>query len=522
MKKTMIFRKLASLLLIGGLLGSCSEDALDNVNFDKDHPHDVQAKFILTDAITSTAFSSVGGDFSLYASVYIEHEAGVWNQLYNAETRIGEPTVSSTFNNGWGSTYETIRGLKEIILKTSEGGSEEGNNVTGGIAKVLLAYNIGLLTDLFGDVPYYQSAIFKEDGTPMYMQPAIDKQADLYAEIQKLLDEAIADLPKGDENIVAGLVGSQDLIYKGSASLWVKAAYGLKARYLMHTLYKSSDRNGDLNKIIDYVSKSFADSSEELAFKSYDGSANINPLFGISYARDMQGVSKSLAEKFKTLNDPRGDQAFMDYDFVPITIDEAVSMAAPNGECDQVQFEYPISMAEYGPTTPTLLLSYHEVMFLKAEAEARLGKTANAQASLENAIVAAFANLERSLNSTNDYWGLGAAIDLSQGVASDYFNNSVLTRFNTNPVKEVMLQKYLAFYGASGESTEAYSDYRRLRALGEGDYITLANPSNAKGRFPLRFPYGSSDVIANRNIKEAYGNGQYVYTENVWWAGGNR
>ncbi len=46
-----------------------------------------------------------------------------------------------------------------------------------------------------------------------------------------------------------------------------------------------------------------------------------------------------------------------------------------------------------------------------------------------------------------------------------------------------MLQKYLAFYGASGESTEAFNDYRRLKALGEEDFIGLANPLNAQNNF---------------------------------------
>jgi len=81
---------------------------------------------------------------------------------------------------------------------------------------------------------------------------------------------------------------------------------------------------------------------------------------------------------------------------------------------------------------------------------------------------------------------------------------------------------HLAFYGASGEATEAFNDYRRLKALGEEAFIGLANPLNAQNKFPLRFPYGNSDVSANPNIKTAYGDGSYIYTENVWWAGGTR
>ena len=56
-----------------------------------------------------------------------------------------------------------------------------------------------------------------------------------------------------------------------------------------------------------------------------------------------------------------------------------------------------------------------------------------------------------------------------------------------------------------------------MKGLGE-DFIQLKNPKS----FPLRCPYGNSDTTTNAEVKAAYGNGQYVYSENVWWAGGSR
>ena len=79
------------------------------INKDPNHTQDVQAKFILADVITSTAFSNVGGDFSIYGSAYIEQEVGVHNQLYRAEIRNGEPSASATFNNVWSNVYTSLR-----------------------------------------------------------------------------------------------------------------------------------------------------------------------------------------------------------------------------------------------------------------------------------------------------------------------------------------------------------------------------------------------------------------------------
>ena len=106
---------------------------------------------------------------------------------------------------------------------------------------------------------------------------------------------------------------------------------------------------------------------------------------------------------------------------------------------------------------------------------------------------------------------------ITEKEAEEYFDKNVKPLFTANPLREVMIQKYLAMLGAFGESTECYNDIRRMKALKE-DFVKLSNPKP----FPLRAPYGDSDVLANPKVKEAYGNGQYVYSDPVWWAGGNR
>ena len=90
-----IWKRILFLALGFTALASCSEDAMDRVNEDNDHTTSAPAKFVLADVITSTAFSNVGGDLNTYFSVYTEHTVGVDNQLYNAEIRNGEPSVSS-------------------------------------------------------------------------------------------------------------------------------------------------------------------------------------------------------------------------------------------------------------------------------------------------------------------------------------------------------------------------------------------------------------------------------------------
>lgn len=528
MKKYKSIGKLLAFSFLTAItISSCTEDAMDKVNKDPNHPETAPAKFLVTDLGVSTAFSTVGGDFSLYSSVYIEHEVGIGNQLYRAETRNGEPSIATTYNNAWISLYANIKNAKIAIKKCQEDAVDKGNVLTEAIAKILLAYNGAIAADMFGDTPFDETGILNPDGTPAYMQPKINTQQAIYNEVQTNLDDAITLLDNGNakDNGLSGAIGAKDLIYgkdvKTQAALWLKAAYALKARYTMHLLNRSSDKTTDLRNILTYVSKSFQSPDEELKLAIYDGDAQINPLYGFSASRNSFGASQSLIDKFVERNDPRTYQSFNNPDQeVQATNLEEIN-PAPNGTPFEAQYEYGTSIACWSATTPTQLLSYHELKFIEAEALCRLeGGSTNAENALKKAIVAAFANLSYTIEDGLASWNMKGSSTLTQEVAENYFDNEVKPLFKADPLKETMIQKYLAFFGAAGESVEAYNDYRRLKAEGK-DFVTLKNPLNTN-KFPQRLGYGADDVIANPAIKAAFGDGQYVYTEPVWWAGGTR
>lgn len=522
-KSTLVYS--LSVLFFAG----CSENTMDGINNNNNNPLNTEAKFLITELETGTAFSAVGGDLSTYASVYMEHEVGSHNQMYNAELRNGEPTSSTTYNNTWESAYANIKKAKLVIKKCSPGGPEEGSDVTLGIAKVLLAYNAAILTDLFGDVPYSQAGVLDEDGLPVYWQPVLDKQESIYADIFKNLDEAIVLFEGEKDKGVYGAVGKKDFIYGGDPELWKKATYGLKARYKMRLLERSTNKTQDLNNILDYISESFESADEELKYAIYDGSSQTNPLAAFSDARGALAASKSFAEKLKERNDPRYSQIYMKYSYSTGEFSSVTDMSklrlAPNGDDEhliETQLEeYDVNVTDNSYAAPTQLLSYHELLFLKAEALARIGTDIPAaETALKDAITAAFANLQNSIVSTVDAYSGVKKANLSSTVSDAYFVADVKALFDAAPLKEIMVQKYLAFMGASGESIEAYNDYRRQLAAGE-TFVILANPYNVT-KFPLRFVYGNSDVLANPNIGGIVGDGTYVYKEKVWWAGGTR
>lgn len=522
------FKVYSSALLLTGVLFACSEDTMDGINRDNDHTQDAPAKFLLTDVITSTAFSNVGGDLNAYMSSYVEHEVGIYNQLWNAETRTSEVTSATTFNNTWINLYSNLKNARIIIEKCSEGGQQAGNYTTKGMGEVLAAINSALLTDAFGDTPFSEAALPLKNGKPQFMNPKIDKQEDIYKSIFQYLDDAIADLPKGDTHVSGGPT-TQDLLYKGDADKWLKLAYGLKARYTMRLLNKSTDKTADLENILEYIDKSFTGTADEAAFAVYDGS-NINPSYDFFDSREYMAASESMWKKLVDRNDPRLHRVYVDKLVVnggvsgcnQLETDGSTELMAPNGEPLQKQRYYNTSIFGLAQTAPTLIMSYHELLFLKAETLQRLGKPADeVEAALKEAVIAGIVNTERSVDAAlnNDTYAItpNNQGEITATIAEDYFDNEIRPKFTANALKEIMIQKYIALWGASGESVETYNDVRRLKAEGN-DFYDLENT----GGFPLRCPYGAEDTTANPNVASAYGNGQYVYSEQVWWAGGSR
>lgn len=506
-------------------LAACSEKALDEVNKDLDHAPDAEAKFVFADVCTATAFTVVGGDFNTYLGVAVEHWGGVHNQLYSADQRRGEWISSSCFNNNWVGIYNTIKNARVVIAKTEDDApfaGDAGNKALNGAAKVLLAYNSAVLTDLFGDTPYSEAGDYFAHPTPK-----IDKQEDIYKEIKTLLDEAIDQLT-GEKTLG---IGGFDFIYGGNAPKWLQFAYGLRARLALHTILRASDKNAVYDQILSDIENSFASTDAQAQFAAYDGDANCNPLFSFWYSREAIAASGSLAEKYLERNDPRASMIYCypwDCSFDPNDPEEEFE-PVPNGEGEELQEAYTDDIYLYAISAPTFLLSYSELQFIKAEVLARKGSNEEARDAAAAGIAAAFEAVNTNVESAlgfMDSWGYGvygpdySGPMLSEEDAAEY-SNAVLGELSGEELLgEIMVQKYLAFHGANGGSVEAYNDIRRLMAEGK-NYITLANPKNAT-KFPLRLGYGSSDTTTNPNVQSAFGDGTYVFSEKVWWAGGSR
>src|SRR5690606_5682817 len=98
------------------------------------------------------------------------------------------------------------------------------------IAQIMMAYNLAIATDGWGEVPYTEAFKGLEN-----INPEFDKQSTLYPEIQRLLDDAILNMGKATNTFTYPV---KDYIYgslgaAASRAAWVKTAYALKARFAL-------------------------------------------------------------------------------------------------------------------------------------------------------------------------------------------------------------------------------------------------------------------------------------------------
>ena len=499
---------------------ACSEKKMDEINKDNGHTLNSNAKFILPDLELRLAQNVVGGDFNTYFECYCEQETGTWNQLYNAERRSAEVTSSSTFNNSWQTVYNGILNAKTMIAKTEEGGTDVDDMLIKGIGKIMLAYYASVATDVWGDTPYSQAGDYEN-----FKAPKADKQEDIYKDIMAKLDTAILCLSPTPTNTVAGF----DLIYGGKAEKWIMFANALKARYTLRLIGRATDQTKALNDVLDFVARSF-ESAADQAVITYDGN-NQNPVFDLNWSIDAMSSSKSMYDKLMARQDPRAERVYFDAGgWYHYSSEDVAEMLPEVGKPEQCQYVYPYDVFRFAEVAPIYIFSYMELCFIEAEAYARLNKLDEAEKALEEGIKEAFANLEINVAGAMNaptllaYDGLEDISEeaLTKEDAANYYATSVAPLFDADPIKEIMIQKYIAMWDANGGSVETYNDVRRIKFIDNPkDIYEFQHPQSDK--FPLRAPYGNDDVVNNPNITPLYTDGgRYVFTENVWWAGGTR
>lgn len=438
------------------LLTSC-EKFLD-VNTDPNNPTEVTPALLLTSAESYLAYT-MGGDINRYAGLFVQHYAGVQGQaqeefdIYN----FGDDDTNNFWRFG---IYAGALGDLDLLIKESE---ENGSPYYAGISKILMAYGIGVMADLFGPVPYSEAFQLTENTAPAY-----DNQQDVYNAIQALLDEGVSDLGATTSTFTPG---ADDLIFNGDLAAWTRFATFLKVKY--YNRLSVQDPGGSATSILNLLgpdTKAFVETGDEATYVFLTTPNATNPLFQFEQQRGQIAVSKTTLDDIMVpLADPR----------IPLYADTIATggyTGAPNGTTvqDQPHLVFSgIGSFYESAASPVVLGSLFEQKFIEAEAALRANDRARAHAAFIDAINANF-----------EFLGIVDA-------AADYLaNTDVDPGENDLTLENIMTQKYIAMFSQGAES---WTDWRRTGFPG----LTASTGNLTSGVIPVRFPYPESEFTLN-------------------------
>jgi hypothetical protein len=400
-----------------------------------------------------------------------------------------------TIDGNWSGFYSgELEDFATIIQQTDP---TEAPNLVGP-ALVMKSWTYGVMTDIWGDIPYADANQGTANFTPKY-----DRQEDVYNGLFTDLTAASTMLAGGG----AGY-GSADPIYSGDAAKWQRFANSLRLRFALRLTKVNAEkaRSEAAAAIAAGVFTSNADNA--LLHWPGDGT-NDNPFFNTFRTRDDQHVSQTLVDTLKSLyisiagNDTIFDPRLAVYaDPIISALPDTVYVGAPNGLQDDDAIAIGITNTsrvgeQYRQRdTPSILMTYAEVLLGEAEAAAR-GWTAGDPAAL----------YAEGIRASMRYNGIDDA------VIDAYIASPRVAYNQATGLTQIALQKWIALYA---QGADAYAEYRRsgVPNLQPGPAV-VTDPKIVARR--LTYPLAEQS-FNNENLQAAIAaQGGASLNDRVWW-----
>lgn len=451
--KSIIAIAAAGLVLFG--TSSCKK-FLEGYDEDPNNPTEVTPDLLLSTSQVATAYV-YGSDYARYSDMWVQHQAGTDRQF----SAIGSYTITeSDMDNIWrfnayGGGMEDLHGLM----------NSAGNTAYQGIASILMAANLGLLTDGFGDIPY-SDAFQGADNT----KPTYDSQQDIYNTIISLLSGAGAQLDAES----ALYPGADDLMYGGDLDKWKKAANALLARYYLHLANNDASNYQKALDAIDAGAFESNDDDLEVPFGSLEVEHNIWFQF-LEQRPGYISMGKYFIDQLNALSDPR-------LAVYATQNDMGVYEGAAPGDATSSSFSI-LGSAYASEDSPIPVMTYVEQKFIEAEAAFNTG------------------DMSRAATAYND--GVAASLDKFGIDDPTYLATNASETSGSITLEKIMMQKY---YGMLTQF-ESWTDYRRTG-------IPAITPASGSA-VPTRFLYPLSERLYNKDNVD--NEGTITIYQKLWW-----
>jgi len=325
-----------------------------NVNPAKASQIAVANKFAATQLYTSGSRYENWRTSLIYQSTLIQHfssTAGYWS----GDRYFRNDGYSTSL---WDRNYpEAVKMIEDIKAQlTSEGNS--GSEM--GMTRILRVFIYSRLTDLHGDVPYSEAGQGYTNGI---LKPKYDAQQDIYMDMLKELEEAVAQIGSSTT------LGNSDIMFKGDTAKWKAWGNSLMLRLAMR-----------LTKADSATAKAWA----EKAVAAGTMTSN-DHIAHVPHTNGPEGINQNgHGEVFDADGNPRISKTFADWlkddPRLPIlaarrsdgSTNPADLIGMPNGSTgatvpDTSIYAEPNRNVITGKDAPMVFQTYAEVRLLKAE-----------------------------------------------------------------------------------------------------------------------------------------------------------
>lgn len=470
-----------SILVLSATFVGCSSDLDINRDPDSLDPSRAPLSAQLPAGITGI-IGSEGASFAIIGGMWSQY----WTQsnAANQYKQIDNYSISTSDYNGvWNGMYDGLGDIRNVKRRALA----EGNWNYYLIATTLEVQASQVLTDFYGSIPY------KEANNSSILEPKFNTGEEVYTYMIEDLNDALSKplaASKGD------VPGKDDLIFQGNMANWTKFANTLKLKIFMRQNYSSRKAIADAG-----IQQMIAAGTQFLTVDAgmaqfTDAPDQSNPLYEynnrkLNVATNLR-MSTTLASFFDANLDTRKAKYYL------------AGNSLNQGDYNSTAGAGTIAIVSLSPTTPALLMSKEESLFLQAEAMERYNGGTGAKALYDAAVNANFTR-----------YGLSGALF----VAGPYAYPTAGTL--ENKIEAIIVQKWIASFPGNG--FEAFFEKNRTGypktsavAQSDGNYvpgqIVYAKNGTTAGLFPRRIAYPLSERNANPNVPTLV-----PITTPVWW-----
>ncbi|MGB1032059.1 MAG: SusD/RagB family nutrient-binding outer membrane lipoprotein [Flavobacteriales bacterium] len=274
---------------------SCDK-GFDDLNVNPNEPTTANPDQLFTGAIYVNA-----GQFSTGVNSEI-WSMEVWMQML-ADINGVEAGTNYNYNGSWNDAlwnewYTKVLSPCNQIIELTENDPFLVNK--NSIARILRAHNFHRITDLWGDIPYFEALSGFNTGNPPILNPAYDSQQSIYLDLLDELETAVNAIDQGKPGY-----GSADAMYNGDLNKWIKFGNSLRFRMAMR-LSEASPAVAQqiISELLMNEADMISSQNDGAYFQFYSGQEH--PFYALDISgQGLRNPSNYLLEVLKSNNDPR-------------------------------------------------------------------------------------------------------------------------------------------------------------------------------------------------------------------------